>query len=111
LGNGSTATCGSFQVQDLLHALHIVPFLYFKEELDVTEVRQTLFDKLSPIARFRSKVESVAKTIGVQSAYTELDDETLKANMDVLAAWRFSTLTSTCSEDFQPFSKGHVQCL
>lgn len=74
--------------KDLLHALHIVPFLYFKEELDVTEVRQTLFDKLSPIARFRSKVESVAKTIGVQSAYTELDDETLKANMDVLVTTR-----------------------
>ncbi len=67
-----------------------------------------LFDKLSPIARFRSKVESVAKTIGAQSAYTELDDETLKANMDVLAAWwQFSTLTSTCSEDF--LGEGHVE--
>lgn len=73
------------QLQDQLHALHIVPFLYFKESLDLNEVKQTLYQKLMPIARFRSKVEGVASgMITVQSAFVELDENTVKASMDVL---------------------------
>eukprot|EP00438_Fugacium_kawagutii_P009701 Skav230832 [mRNA] locus=scaffold3318:37965:43803:+ [translate_table: standard] len=74
---------------DQLHALHIVPFLYFKESLDLNEVKQTLYQKLMPIARFRSKVEGVASgMITVQSAFVELDEDTVKASMDVLVTAR-----------------------
>ena len=79
---------GFLQRQDQLKALHIVPFLYFKEKLDLDEVKQTLFEKLMPIARFRSKVEGVASgMISVQSAFVELDEAAVKASMDVLVMW------------------------
>lgn len=79
---------GFLQRQDQLKALHIVPFLYFKEKLTLDEVKQTLFEKLMPIARFRSKVEGVASgMISVQSAFVELDEAAAKASMDVLVMW------------------------
>lgn len=71
-----------------MKALHIVPFLYFKEKLTLDEVKQTLFEKLMPIARFRSKFEGVASgMISVQSAFVELDEAAVKASMDVLVMW------------------------
>lgn len=77
------------RVKDQLKALHIVPFLYFKEKLTLDEVKQTLFEKLMPIARFRSKVEGVASgMISVQSAFVELDEAAVKASMDVLVTAR-----------------------
>lgn len=74
------------KAKDTLVGCHIIPFLYFKEALDVEHVRQTLFEKLMPIARFRSKVESVPGPlrIGRRSAYVELDDDTMKASLGEL---------------------------
>eukprot|EP00438_Fugacium_kawagutii_P016624 Skav205644 [mRNA] locus=scaffold458:98794:105314:+ [translate_table: standard] len=77
------------KAKDTLVGCHIIPFLYFKEALDVEHVRQTLFEKLMPIARFRSKVESVPgflRILGRRSAYVELDDDTMKASFGELVS-------------------------
>ena len=47
-------------------------------------MRQTLFEKLMPIARFRSRVDSIAGWIGRRSVYVELDPETMKESFQKL---------------------------
>ena len=74
------------KAKDQLVGVYIVPFLYFRQPLDLENVRHRLFEKLMPIARFRSRVVSVAGclNLGHRSAFMELDDTTMKASFTEL---------------------------
>ena len=74
------------KAKDQLIGVYIIPFIYFKNALDVENVRRTLFQKLMPIARFRSRVESIAGPLGIgrRSVYVELDPQTMKASLEEL---------------------------
>jgi len=61
--------------------LFIVPFLWFKESLDLKEVQQHLLAKLSPIMRFRSRMIPVKDTLSVASAYQEMGPGELEASI------------------------------
>lgn len=74
------------KAKDQLIGVYIIPFIYFKNALDVENVRRTLFQKLMPIARFRSRVESIAGPFGIgrRSVYVEMDPQTMKASLEEL---------------------------
>ncbi|CAJ1328294.1 unnamed protein product [Effrenium voratum] len=74
------------KVKDTLVGVYIVPFLYFREVLDLELVRQRLLEKLMPIARFRSRVESVPGPLGCNSVYVELDRKTMEASLSELVS-------------------------
>ncbi|CAE7456646.1 WSD1 [Symbiodinium natans] len=62
----------------------IVPFLWFKDPLDVAQVRQQLLQKLLPIMRFRSKIVPVKDMLSTATAFQELDQATLEAALPEL---------------------------